>query len=70
MPISVATAILYNLYDSNGITDESQIREAISVYMVSKQMNRKCLFNIVRFYQQENERLRRQIDILMGHDVL
>lgn len=66
-------SIVYNLYESEcreRFTD-AEIREAIETYLTKRveKMNRTSLNNIVRYYREENSRLRRQIDILMGHDV-
>lgn len=73
-------SIVYNLYEPEcreRFTDE-EIREAIETYLTKRieKMNRTSLNNIVRYYREENSRLReensrlqRQIDILMGHDV-
>ena len=77
---NMTESIVYNMYDpecKERFTD-AEIRQAIELYLnrPPKRMLRPCLLNIVRYYREENSRLReensrlrRQIDILMEHDV-
>ena len=67
----VAEAICYNLPECKARYSETEIMEAAERYleMGEKRSNRKALFNVAKLYQEEINRLRRQIDILMGHDV-
>lgn len=67
----VAEAICFNLPDSRAKYSDAEIMEAAERYleMGEKRSNRKALFNVAKLYQEEINRLRRQIDILMGHDV-
>lgn len=53
------------------IFSDAEIRDAINEYLLSppEKMKRKALLNIANYYHEENARLRRQVDILMGHDV-
>lgn len=81
MQDGLAEAIVYNMYDLNSgdLFTDVEREEAISIYLKKNptKMNRKCLQNIIKYLEQkyqkieeENDRLRRQIDILMEHDVL
>ena len=70
---NMTESIVYNMYDPECKErfSDSEIRQAIELYLHKKpkRMLRPCLLNIVRYYREENSRLQRQVDILMGHDV-
>ena len=79
MQDGLAEAILYNMYDLNSgdLFTDKDVEEAIEIFLKKKpeKMHKKCLQNIIRYLREknqvlkaENDRLRRQIDILMGHD--
>ena len=77
---NMTESIVYNMYDQECKErfSDAEIRQAVELYMDKKpkRMLRPCLLNIVRYYREENSRLKeensrlqRQVDILMGHDV-
>lgn len=70
MTDSLAEAICYNMPESNAKYSCSEISEAVEHYFTIPKyaMRRRSLLNVALFYKEENERLRRQIDILMEHD--